>query len=515
MSKYIKGTDKNQLNMIPMALDEMISEDNPVRVIDALVDSLDMKSLEFKYANPKKYGRKPYDPKDLLKLYIYGYFNGIRTTRKLEKEANRNIEVMWLLNNLKPDDKTISNFRKDNNNKALTNVFKQFSMLCDELGLYGKEIIAVDGSKFRASNSRRKNMTKRKVKKVIEYYENKAKEYLELLDHTELENEKSSKIELSKTEINEKIKTIKTKIKEFTKMAEEIEENGELSITDPDSRHMGVSNNGTDIAHNVQTAVDAKHHLVVAVDVVSCPADQTQLHNITKKAIDALELNEDNKISKDKEQITVLADKGYYSGVELLKCKQDNIKTIVPKQKGSTPKSGNKLYLKDNFIYDKNSDIYTCPQGQILSNVSKATSKEKAYRNSKVCSKCEFKNECTSAKRGKAIIRGPYQNIYDEVNKITAKNKELYRQRQMIVEHPFGTVKRTLGFSYFLTRGNTNVKAESFMHFFTYNLIRTINIIGVKELVEILKAKIMVSYCKILKNIKKSLNIRISLPTNG
>ena len=187
----------------------------------------------------------------------------------------------------------------------------------------------------------------------------------------------------------------------------------------------------------------------------------------------------------------------------------------MPKQKGSTPKSGNKLYLKDNFIYDKNSDIYTCPQGQILSNVSKATSKEKAYRNSKVCSKCEFKNECTSAKRGKAIIRGPYQNIYDEVNKITAKNKELYRQRQMIVEHPFGTVKRTLGFSYFLTRGNTNVKAESFMHFFTYNLIRTINIIGVKELVEILKAKIMVSYCKILKNIKKSLNIRISLPTNG
>jgi transposase len=514
MSEYIKGTDKNQFNMIPLALDEMISEDNPVRVIDALVDSLDMKSLEFKYANPKKYGRKPYDPKDLLKLYIYGYFNGIRTTRKLEKEANRNIEVMWLLNNLKPDDKTISNFRKDNN-KALTNVFKQFSMLCDELGLYGKEIIAVDGSKFRANNSRRKNMTKRKVKKVIEYYENKAKEYLELLEHTELENEKKSKIELSKTEINEKIENVRMKIKEFTKMAEDIEKNGELSTSDPDSRHMGVSNNGTDIAHNVQTAVDAKHHLVVTVDVVSCPADQTQLHNITKKAIDAFELNEENKTSKGKELITVLADKGYYSGVELLKCKQDNVKTIVPKQKGSIPKSGNKLYLKDNFIYDKNNDTYTCPKGQILVNVSKATSKEKVYRNSKVCDKCLFKDECTSAKRGKSIRRGPYQNIYDEVNEITAENKELYKKRQMIVEHPFGTVKRTLGFSYFLTRGNTNVKVESFMHFFTYNLIRTINIIGVKELVEVLKAKISCYYHEIIKIITKSLNIRIIVPING
>lgn len=498
MSRYIRGEDRNQLNMLPISLDEMIAEDNPVRVIDALVDSLDMRALNFQYSTTKNIGRKPYDPKHLLKLYIYGYFNGIRTTRKLEKECKRNIEVMWLLGSLKPDDRTISNFRQ-HNKKGLIAVFKQFSMLCDELKLYGKEIIAVDGSKFKANNARRKNYTKNKVKKMLKYYEQVANKYIDLLN--ENDNLEVGEEDYTKDEIQEKLAKAKLRIQELTEMAEEIDKNGEISITDPDAKHMSVSNNGTDISHNVQIAVDNKNHLVIAVDVVSNPADQTQLYNMASKAVENLGLKEEDTAPKESEEesdndaeenekeiLTVLADKGYYSGEELEKCKKDNIKTIVPKQKSGN-KTGNEEYLKENFIYDKNKDIYICPNGKILANVSKKDSKDQIYKNFNECSKCKDKEKCTTAKKGRMIKRGPYQEIYDEVDKVTIENKELYKQRQMIVEHPFGTVKRTLGFTYFLTRGNESVKAESFMHFFTYNLIRVINIIGAKKLTEVLEAK--------------------------
>ncbi len=282
-------------------------------------------------------------------------------------------------------------------------------------------------------------------------------------------------------------------------MAEEIKQNGEISITDPDAKHMSASNNGTDISHNVQIAVDSKNHLVVAVDVVSTPADQNQLHNMASKAVEELGLkksendeteneSEDKVSDEEKEIITVLADKGYYCGEELKKCKKDNIKTIVSKQKTGS-RTGNEEYIKDNFIYDKEKDIYICPKGEILKNISRSSSKEQKYRNTQACNKCEDKDKCSTSKTGRVIRRGQYQEVYDEVDKITIKNKELYKQRQMIVEHPFGTVKRTLGFTYFLTRGNENVKAESFMHFFTYNLNRIINILGVEKLTRILKAK--------------------------
>jgi len=508
MSRYIEGENRNQLNMIPIALDEMIAEDNPVRVIDALVDSLDMETLDFKYTLPKSTGRKPYDPRYMLKLYIYGYFNGIRTTRKLEKECKRNIEVMWLLDNLKPDDKTISNFRKDNK-KAITEVFKQFSMLCNELGLYGKEVIAVDGSKFRANNSRRKNYTKNKVTKMLKYYEETANKYIELLSENDQTDEEL--VGYTKEEIARKLEAAQRRIEELTEMAAEIEKNGEISITDPDAKHMGVSNNGTDIAHNVQIAVDSKNHLVVAVDVVSTPADQNQLHNMTLKAVEGLRLKEDenDELEKETEEryiITSLADKGYYCGEELEKCENDHIKAIVPKQKSGT-RTGDEAYIKDKFIYDKDKDIYICPRGEELQNISKPNSKDKTYRNTEACGQCKHKAKCTTAKQGRIIKRGPYQETYDKVDQITLENKALYRQRQMIVEHPFGTVKRTLGFTYFLTRGNENVKAESCMHFFTYNLIRVINILGAKEFTRLLKAKSQAFFNRFYHNQKLIVNL--------
>lgn len=486
MSRYIQGEHKDQVSLLPMTLNEMIAEDHPVRVIDAFVDTLDMQRLGFRYGVTKEVGRQPFDPRHLLKLFLYGYLNGIRTTRKLEREAHRNIEVMWLLDQLKPDDRTISNFRQ-HNPEALKNIFKEFSLLCNELGLYGKQIIAVDGSKFRASNSRQKSFTKRKVPKMLKHYEDSASKYLALLEAGD--RDEGAAESASTVDLKEKLRQAQARIQELEAMAGRIKETGEISVTDPDARHMSVSNNGTDIAHNVQIAVDEKHHLVAAVDVVSSPADQRQLHNISSQAVESFEaMDADENPKPSKEPITVLADKGYYCGEELEKCKQEQMKLIVSRQKPATQK-GQETYSKERFTYDPKTDEYICPMGQRLKSGSHKATKDRRYKNAKACKNCPVHDECTSSKGGRTILRGPHQDLYDEVNWYTQEHMDLYKKRQMIVEHPFGTVKRSFGYSYFLTRGNRNVKAESFMHFFTYNFTRVLNIMDRKELIRYLKAK--------------------------
>jgi transposase len=495
MSRYKKEEfNRDQINFIPESYDDKISKDNPVRVIDVLIDSLDMQELNFTHAQTKKIGRKPYDPKDMCKLYVYGYFEGIRSSRKLERECKRNVEVMWLINNLKPDFKTIADFRKDNL-EPLNNLFKQFSMLCKELGLYGKEIVAIDGSKFRANNSRRKNYTKRKVKKQISHFQESARKYLELLeksDHAESEET----VELTPEEIQEKIDNAQKRIEELTQLEKQIEEEGEVSITDPDAKHMSVSNNGTDISHNVQIAVDSKHNLVVSLDVISSPADQGQLHSMASKAKEELGV----------EEIITLADKGYYTGEDLQKCEEDNITTIVARQK-SPSNNGNEEYSRDKFKYSKEDNTFTCPQGNKLKCVSKKESKVKRYKNFEACKTCPSHKKCTKSERGRVITTGEYEEVYRRADKRYAENTELYKQRQMIVEPVFGTVKRALGFSYFLLRGNEKVKAESSMHFFVYNLKRVINIIGAKALIEYFKARIFDYFYLITKKRVKILKI--------
>ena len=304
MSGYIKGKiNTKQHSLIPTCYDEMISEDNPVRVLEVFVDNLDLKKLEFKNANRDKTiaGRPSYNPKDLLKLYLYGYFNGIRSSRKLARECERNIEVFWLINELKPDFRT-------NNITNMKKVFKEISILCDSLDLIGKEIVAIDGSKFRANNGRKKNYTKGKIDKQIKYYEENIDKYIEILDKEDYE-EKENKVKIDKQELKKKIEEAKKRVNELEEIKKEIEQKGEISITDPDSRHMKTNNNGTDISHNVQIAVDNKAHLVVTVDVTSSPADQGQLSNIAKQTKKELEVD----------KITVLADKGYWNGEELKK----------------------------------------------------------------------------------------------------------------------------------------------------------------------------------------------------
>jgi transposase len=504
MPRYVEGKSREQIQML--SYESMISDDNPVRVIDAFIDSLDMVKLGFRYAETKETGRKPINPADMCKLYTYSYFNGIRSSRKIERECKRNVEIMWLINNQTPHNKTISEFRR-NNKKAIENLFKEFSMLCNMMGLIGKEVVAIDGSKFRASNGRRKNFTKNKVKKMISHYESSAKKYMELLEKSDANEDKpdSQNLNTNKENILEKLKVAQKRIEELKTIGEEIEKNGEISTTDKDAKHMSVSNNGTDISHNVQIAVDSKNHLVVALDVTSSPADQGQLYSMATNAAEELGIELDETKEKNSEldnkdfKLTVLADKGYYVYEDLKDCLSSGIKPIVAKQK-SPNMTGNEKYVIDNFIYDKERDVYICPEGQVLENVSKSrNSKSYIYKNKLACKNCLLKDQCTKNKDGRKIFRNEKHEVYDIVNKIMAENKEAYKQRQMIVEHVFGTVKRALGYTYFLTRRNENVRAESFMHFFIYNLKRTINIKGVKALVGYFKPLVFQRFIYVFK----------------
>lgn len=473
--RYIQGNlERNQVSFEPLAFDEMIKEDNPVRVIDAFVNMLDSKDLGCRYSETRETGRKPYNPKDLLKLYIYGYFYGIRTSRRLETECSRNIELMWLINKLAPDFKTIADFRRDNK-EVVIKIFKEFSVLCNELHLIGKEIVAIDGSKFRACNSRHRNFTKRKVEKMITHYEESAKKYLEILESNDKEDVSSKKPDFKN--LQEKLAEAKKRIEELNKMKCEIEESGEISMTDPDSKHMSVSNNGTDIAHNVQIAVDSKNHLVVSVDVTSNAADNGQLYPMSEKA----------KADLGVEKITVLADKGYYNGKCLKNCEENGVTAIVSKQKIAAPTHDDN-FAKDKFTYDKENNIFICPMGKILKCITKKDSERTRYR-CKECSNCPVRENCTKNKKGREISLTQYQEYYDKAEKLLNENKSLYKQRQMLVEHVFGSVKRGCGYSYFLLKGNEKVKSESHMHFLIYNLKRVMNIIDTKLLIEVMMAR--------------------------
>jgi len=454
MDRYMTAGNREQMSFLPMCLDDMIAEDNVVRAIDTIVDNMEIPSLGFTHSETTVTGRKPYNPIDMFKLYTYSYFNGIRSSRKIEKECYRNIEVMWLINELKPDFKTIADFRKDNR-KQIKLAFRKFSMLCDELGLIVKEIIAVDGSKFRANNGRKAYHTEKKLQKTIEYYTETAEKYMYLLDNYDSEESESQNTKLNRAQIESKIKSIQERISELDALEKQVKENGPIYITDPDSRLMRMNNNGGDICHNVQMAVDDKNHLVVAVDVTSEPVDKQQFHNITLQAKEELGVD----------QITAIADKSYYSASEFAKFKEDNIIPIVSKADYSHM-AATVGYGKSQFKYDEENDGYICPQGHVLraykqrkENAKYADHKQ--YINSEACLDCPVRYKCTTNKDGRTIHDRLFQRIADEVDRRTAENAYMYKKRQQLAEHPFGTLKRDFGFSYFQTRGTESVRTKS------------------------------------------------------
>ena len=477
---YKEGENREQLTITPLCLDDYIEEGNMCRIIDLFVTSLDMVDLGFKYSETKQTGRKPYNPATMLMLYIYGYLNRIRSSRRLETETKRNIEVMWLMRKLTPDDRTISNFRKDNA-KALKKVFREFSLWCSSQGLYGKELAAVDGSKFRANASRKNIHTQKGMEKKISEVDKKIDKYMKELDENDANQVDETKLSVEK--IKEILKNLNDKKCTYETWLTQIEANNgeEISTVDPDAHLMHTNGDGRsfDACYNVQTIVDEKHKLIVDFDVSTNPDDSKSLSKMTESAKEIIGIS----------KLQVTADKGYYNGEDIELCEKNRTICYVPKmQSGRAAPDPN--YGREYFRYNKNEDCYICPEGERLPfmRMNKRSGGYKdtngndiidlLYENTSACSKCQSREKCTKSKTGRRIYRSPYQDSLDVVD-IRMKSDsagQILRERKKIVEHPFGTIKYVWGFKQFLCRGQEMTTAEQSLAFLAYNFRRIFNI---------------------------------------
>lgn len=470
---FIQGVHRNQPVMFPESLDEYIGDDNPVRFIDAFVDSLDLQALGFEGAVPEETGRPPYRPGDLLKLYIYGYLNHVRSSRRLEKEANRNVEVMWLLGKLAPDFKTIADFRRDNG-RAIREGCRQFTLLCHEMGLFGGELVAIDESKFKAVNSCQRNFTRRKLKGMIKRIDEKIDRYLEEVDANDEREPDSYKP--TAEEVQEKIEVLKRRKQECEALQEQIEESGEkqISLTDPDARSMPVGKGrGTEVAYNVQVSVDAKHKLIVDHEVTNEVTDLAQLSPMAIRVKEVLQV----------ERLEVLADMGYYDGKQVKACLEEGITPYIPKANTSA-NSRLGLYGKLDFRYDPQNDCYWCPARKALHYRFQTTElgREIRYYATSACKECPLKPKCTRNKQGRRITRWVDEALLEDMARRVRAQPEKVRRRKSIVEHPFGTIKHSTNQDYFLTRGLANVRCEMSLTVLAYNIKRVIRILGVQGL---------------------------------
>lgn len=482
--KYIQGQNREQITLFPVSLDDAVDAENEVRLIDLFVDSLKLQEFGFRVDHMEN-GRPAYHPADLLKLYIYGYLNKMRSSRDLENECRRNIEVMWLLKCLKPDHNTISNFRRDNP-KAIKKVFRETVKIAKYFNLIGGTLIAGDSTKLRAQNSKKNNFNQKKIDRHLEYIENKLAEYEKALAESDGDDKEQIKKEIKKQELRKEV---------YKKIEQELKESGQpqVSTSDPDSRQMITRNNITEVAYSVQTSVDARHNLPFDY-MVTNTNDAKAMGNMLQRAENVLESN----------GFTALYDKGYHTGSEFQKAEDLGIDVMVaiPSVAANAP---NPEYNVEKFIFNKSTDCYTCPQGEILTTNQRwhqaETYRFKRYTTT-ACKTCPAKPECSKAICGKAIQRSEYQELVDNNKKRITQNKELYRKRQQIVEHPYGTIKRQWGFSYILTKkGIKRASADVGLIMTAYNFRRIVNIIGIKRLNEYLKARLAPFFEKMsLKN---------------
>jgi transposase len=430
-----------------------------------------MEELGFNRAAPKETGRPPYDPRDLLKLYIYGYVNRIRTGRTLERECHRNVELMWLMRKLGPDFKTITDFRKDNR-QAFKGVFRQFVMMCKGLGLLGGEWVAVDGSKFKAVNSGKRNFTRKKLERRLKELDHKVERYFDEMDRSDREE---SDPPVDKEELKQKIDKLKERKGRYEELLRELQATGQrqVSLTDPDSRAMALTPRG-EVSYNVQTAVDSKYHLIVAQEVTNEGLDNHQLFSMADRAKEILGQSE----------IDVVADMGYYSHEELQKCEAAGIAAYVSKPLNSK-NTAHGLFGKEKFVYEPESDCYVCPNQERLT--FRFQSRE--YKNKKfryywtlACLSCPIKAQCTTNKQFRRIKRWEHEAIAERVQQRVLANSRVMKLRQQIVEHPFGTIKFWNDQRHFLMKGLAKVRAEFSLSTLAYNLKRVVNIVGVKGL---------------------------------
>lgn len=471
--KFIEGKDRNQTALFPVSLDDTIDENNEVRIIDLFVDSLKLENFGFRTHFPET-GRPAYHPKVLLKLYIYGYMNQVRTSRNLEKETKRNIEVMWLLNSLSPDHNTISNFRRDNE-KAIRKVFRATVQVAKHFNLIGGKLIAGDSSKFRAQNSKKNNFNQKKIERHVAYIDQKLDEYNNLLAVADDDE---------KEEIKQDIDKHQNRKDNYKNIEKQLKESGEkqISTSDPESRQMIIRNNITEVAYNVQTTVDSKHNLPIDYKVTN-ENDTKAMGNMLQRAKSILRTND----------FTALYDKGYHTGSELNLAHKLGIKTLVAIPANSrASQAPNPKYNAENFIYDPAGDTYTCPEGKTLRS-NQVWYKGHNYRFkhywTRECTNCNVREECTTSRvKRKLIQRSEFTDSIERNKEEVSANPATYKLRQAIVEHPYGTIKRQWGFDHVLTKKSMKrASADIGFAFIAYNLKRLINIIGKSKLREYLE----------------------------
>ena len=469
---HIQGASRDQVLLFPPSLDEYITDDNPVRFIDAFVNQLDLHELGFTRTVASPLGRPAYHPGDLLKLSIYGYLNRLRSSRLLEREARRNLEVMWLLKKLTPDFKTIADFRKDNL-VPIRQVCRAFTLLCKELNLFGGELVAVDGSKFKAVNNRKRNFTPEKLTKALEHIDAKIAEYLQALDSAD--SQTPTRPDLSAAELHQRIGQFRERKQRYQEVQQRLVASGEtqISLTDPDSRSMPVAQ-GVDVCYNVELAVDKKHKLIVTHAVTTAVTDKDQLAPMAKAAKQVLEV----------EELDAVADKGFYHGEQVKECEQATIQASIP-QPHTSRNQHKGLFTKDDFRYDKERDSYWCPQGEELTFRSYTEEKGRAtrYYATSACGGCPIKAQCTENKGGRRISRWADEHLLETMAERVRAHPEIMKVRKELIEHVFGTMKRSMDQGYFLLRTRKKVVAEMSLTVLAYNLKRVIKILGVKGLI--------------------------------
>ena len=476
MKRFIEGEDRNQSTLFPERLDDYIAEDNPVRVIDVFVDELDLGQLGFERVEPKVTGRPAYHPSTLLKLYIYAYLNRVQSSRRIEREAQRNVELMWLTERLSPDHKTISDFRKENS-KAIRGVCREFVVLCRRLNLFAQALVVIDGSKFKAVNNRDRNFTRAKMKRRLAQIEASLDRYFEQLERVDREESEINKIKT--VSLKDKIATLKEEMARLKVLEVQMQKapDKQVSLTDPDARSMKSRGSGI-VGYNVQTAVDAEHHLIVAHEVTNKGSDRDQLSPMATQAGEVM----------DVEELTVIADAGYFKREELLSCHEAGITAFVPR----SPNLGNRTKIsfgKRDFRYVPEKDEYRCPANERL--IWRMTSEEGGLTLHRYwctnCQTCTLKSQCTTGKE-RRVTRWEHEAILEAMQERLDRDPQIMRVRRQTVEHPYGTLKAWMGSTHFLTRTLSRVNTEMSLHVLAYNLKRAMNILGIKPLIQAIQA---------------------------
>jgi transposase len=478
MKRFVEGEDRSQVTLLPECLDDFIAEDNSVRVVDAFVEELDLQELGFEGVEPASTGRPSYHPAVLLKIYIYGYLNRIQSSRRLERECQRNLELMWLTGRLAPDFKTIADFRRDSG-KGIRNVCRQFIVLCRDLKLFSQAAVAIDGSKFKAVNGRERNYTEGKIARREREIEANIQRYLDALDTNDRTLPNDWLVKAARLSV--KVHELQQKMKELHRMRKQLRSapDGQVSLTDPDARAMTThSNTGTAmVGYNVQAAVDTKHHLVVAHEVTNVGHDRAQLSKMALAAREAM----------GTKRLKAIADRGYFNSPEIKACSDAGIKAYVPKPMTSNAKAEGR-FSKADFVYIAQDDEYQCPAGQRA--IYRYTREESGLQIRRywtsACPECPMKARCTTGDY-RRISRWEHEDVLDEMQRRLDRQPDTMLLRKRTVEHVFGTLKHWMGWTHFLTRGMANVSTEVSLSVLAYNLKRVIAILGMARTMKAMK----------------------------